>query len=60
MTEEDRASDGDGDGNHKSNDEKLYHWVYVAGWCIISAIVDFAFLWPETHLWALIALAGGR
>jgi hypothetical protein len=42
--------------NHDKS-KKRYHWVYVAGWCLFSAFIDFAFLWPESHFWALLALA---
>ena len=46
----------DPDDGHR-NHQKLYHWVYVAGWCILSAAIDFGFFWPESHGWALLALA---
>ena len=39
-----------------SDHQVLYHLVYVTGWCVITAAIDFAFLWPESHLLALVAL----
>jgi hypothetical protein len=55
---EDRGTNGGNSPNssHKKH-EKLYHWVYVAGYIIISSAINFAFLWPESHLLALLALA---
>ena len=44
------------DNNHDSY-KRLYHWVYVAGFCILTGVVDFIFLWPENHLSALLVVA---
>ena len=55
---EDGSTNSGGTRDHNQNgDKSLYHWVYVAGFCIFSAFVDFTFLWPENHLLALLALA---
>lgn len=43
--------------SHYGQDQKLYHWVYVAGITILTGVVDFAFLWPEWHLGALLVFA---
>jgi hypothetical protein len=51
-TENRGAPHGDHD-QHKN----LYHWIYVAGFTLITAVVDFMFLWPENHLAALLVLA---
>ena len=56
------AENSDAKGNGASGDKheqhkNPYHWVYVAGFCIFSAFIDFTFLWPESPLWALLALA---
>lgn len=41
-----------------SEDHKnLYHLVYSLGMSAVLGAVDFRFLWPETHLWALLAAA---
>jgi hypothetical protein len=42
--------------NHKKY-EKLYHWVYVFGVSVLFVVIDFVFLWPENHFFALLALA---
>jgi len=57
------VSENDGVENRQTPDDKhaqykaLYHWVYVAGFCALTAVVDFAFLWPESHLGAFLVLA---
>ena len=56
------AKNGSEERHHSANDNQdnhqgLYHLVYVLGFCVASAIVDFAFLWPENHFAALLALA---
>lgn len=57
MSEERGKKDGNASYGDHDQHKTLYHWVYVAGFCLLTAIVDFAFLWPENHLWALLALA---
>jgi hypothetical protein len=44
------------DDNHDKH-KKLYHWVYVAGYIIVTAPIEFVFLWPETHLGAFLGFA---
>jgi hypothetical protein len=47
---------GAADDGH-SDHQKLYHLVYVAGITLLTGVVDFAFLWPEWHLGALLVFA---
>ncbi len=35
----------------------LYHLVYAFGYAVLSLVVDFTFIWPESHLGALLFLA---
>jgi len=44
---------------HRNHDgyKELYHWVYVAGFCLLTGVVDFIFLWPESHHGAFLVLA---
>jgi hypothetical protein len=49
-----------GSKNPNNNHDKyknLYHCVYVAGYIIVTAPIEFVFLWPDTHLGALLGMA---
>src|ERR1700722_1471219 len=43
-----------GDYDHH---KKLVHFGYSFGGFILTAVVDYLFLWPENHLTALLAIA---
>ena len=56
------SENGSKNGGGTTNDnhdkhKKLYHWVYVAGFSILTGVVDFIFLWPENHFAALLVIA---
>jgi hypothetical protein len=57
MTEDSSTDNGPGTDEGHDKHKSLYHWVYVAGWCILSAIINFRFLWPESHFFSLLVLA---
>lgn len=57
MTKDRSADDGNAPHKNHKKHEKLYHWVYVFGVSIVFVLIDFVFLWPENHFFALMALA---
>ena len=55
--ERSRSSDENKTADSDLNPTKLYHLVYAFGITVVFGFADFAFLWPESHLGALLFLA---
>jgi hypothetical protein len=59
---EERGADtsGNGDGQQEPNQQfnaRLYHLIYGLAISLAFSVADFAFLWPESHFFALLFLA---
>jgi hypothetical protein len=56
---EDGTANGSGRTDEKQGEhhDPRYHLVYAFGYAVLSLFVDFTFIWPESHLGALLFLA---
>jgi hypothetical protein len=57
MSEKDRQNIAKYNHGKKAEHSDLYHYVYSFGGSVLVGIVDFIFIWPESHLLALLAAA---
>jgi hypothetical protein len=57
MSENGTANGGDHSRNNHNQHDARYHLVYAFGYAALSLAVDFIFIWPESHLFALLFLA---
>jgi hypothetical protein len=57
MSENGATNRGDHSRSNHNQHDARYHLVYVFGYAALSLAVDFIFIWPESHLFALLFLA---